>query len=103
MKRNKTGGRKKGTPNKTTAEIKAVLTKFVGDNIEQLQAKFDRLEPAQQLQFIRDILRYVVPTISAQTIEADITPKQTIIEFVSASELTPEQLEAFTEQTTDFQ
>ena len=42
-KGNKTGGRKLGTPNKTTAELRQVITSFVSANIEDLQLHYDKL------------------------------------------------------------
>lgn len=58
----KSGGRAKGTPNKTTTEIKEMINQFVSGNITDLQDNYDLLEPEKKLQFFRDLLKFVLPT-----------------------------------------
>ena len=58
----KTGGRVKGTLNKTTTEIKEMINQFISGNIEDLQKNYDSLEPEKKLQFFRDLLKFVLPT-----------------------------------------
>ena len=61
MKGKKTGGRKKGTPNKTPAAIKDTLTALFAENIELLQHDFKTLSARDRLQFVAKILPYIVP------------------------------------------
>jgi hypothetical protein len=43
-KRQKTGGRQKGTPNKATAAARAALAQFMDGNIGRLQGWLDKIE-----------------------------------------------------------
>jgi hypothetical protein len=61
MKGKKTGGRRRGTPNRTTAEIREALRAFVDMNIDSLQDDFDTLDPEKRLTFFERIVRMVVP------------------------------------------
>ena len=75
----KTGGRKKGSQNKTTAEIKAAITAFIGGNIDTLQDLYDQMEPQQKAAFFEKLLKFVIPT------QKDLD--------VNFSQLTDEQLQ----------
>lgn len=66
----KFGGRTKGTPNKTTTEVKNLLHEFISCNIENLQVDFDSLEPKDRLAFFERALRFILPT--QQKSEIDI-------------------------------
>ena len=61
MKGRKTGGRRRGTPNRTTAELKEALKAFVDRNIDQLQDDFDTLDAEKRLVFFEKIVRMVLP------------------------------------------
>ncbi len=61
MKGRKTGGRRRGTPNRTTAELKEALKAFVDRNIDQLQDDFDTLDAEKRLAFFEKIVRMVLP------------------------------------------
>lgn len=54
-------GRPKGTPNKSTDELRTLLQNFIDDNMETLQADFDKLEPKDRLNFIDRLLKHVLP------------------------------------------
>ena len=58
----KFGGRKLGTPNKTTAEIKEMINQFISGAIDDLQKNYEKLDPEKKLQFFRDLLKFVLPT-----------------------------------------
>lgn len=73
----KTGGRKKGTPNKTTAQIKELVVQLVGDNIEEFKNEFKTLETPEKISIIKNLLPYVIPrqtetkhTIDEQSVAA---------------------------------
>ena len=59
----KTGGRKKGTPNKTTQTAKEWISETLCANWEQMKSDLQSLEPKERLQllFIFKLLEYVVP------------------------------------------
>ena len=61
----KTGGRQKGTPNKTTTEMKEKLSAFVFNQIEKIQAKdeevFGALGIAHRIELLTKLIPYVLP------------------------------------------
>lgn len=61
----KFGGRKKGTPNKSTKEIREMLKTLVSNNIEQLDEDIKQLEPVQRIKAIIELSRFVIPTLKA--------------------------------------
>jgi len=61
MKGKKTGGRKKGTPNKTPTEVKEMLNALFADNIDTIKADFAALSSRDRLAFCAKILPYIVP------------------------------------------
>ena len=63
MKKKKTGGRKKGTPNKTTAEVREILTAVLSDVIdkETILADLKKLDPKDRLQAVDRLLKHVLP------------------------------------------
>lgn len=60
---NNPNGRKKGVPNKSTNELRGLLQNFIEQNIEQLQADFNNLEPYQKLTILEKYLKFVLPPI----------------------------------------
>ena len=60
MKREKTGGRVAGTPNRSTGEIRTLITAFIDANIESLQSDFQTLDPKDRLAFWEKLLPYVI-------------------------------------------
>ena len=61
----KTGGRTKGTPNKTTSEIREHFQKLITENLGQLNQDLKELEPLQRLKMIIELSKFVVPTLKA--------------------------------------
>lgn len=61
----KYGGRKKGTVNITTSEIREHYKKLIADNMNQLQSDLKELEPIQRLKIIIELSKFVVPTLKA--------------------------------------
>jgi hypothetical protein len=57
-------GRKKGVPNRTTAELKEIISEFVGNNAEGAQELFDRVKaksPARALALLVQFMEFVLP------------------------------------------
>lgn len=57
----KFGGRKAGTPNKATKELKQLIQAFLNNNWSEVQSIYDELKPYQKLQFIERLLKFVIP------------------------------------------
>jgi hypothetical protein len=69
-KRQKTGGRTKGTPNKTTNEIREHFQKLVNNNLIQLEKDIKDLEPKERIKTILELSKFVIPTLKATELSA---------------------------------
>ena len=58
----KTGGRKKGSQNKVSAEMKEKVQMFIENNFDQIQADFKALAPRERVTLYERLLKYVIPT-----------------------------------------
>lgn len=74
--RNKTGGRKKGTPNKDTKQIKDFFKSLINEN--QIQLDLEDLQPIERLNFISKILPYILPKAEAE-VKAEAEAKINIL------------------------
>lgn len=64
QKRSKIGGRKKGTPNKTTARMKETIEGIIKDQLlPQLSDDIKTLTPFERTRLLSSLLRYYMPTI----------------------------------------
>lgn len=61
----KTGGRTKGTINKSTSELREKFTLLLGNNFDKLQNDIDLLEPKDRIKTILELAKFVVPTLRA--------------------------------------
>lgn len=68
----KTGGRKKGTPNKVTADMREWLSGLLNDNRAQITRDFSSLEPTDRLFVFSRLLGYVIPKQQAVTVDARV-------------------------------
>ena len=92
MERRKTGGRKKGTPNKVSGDMKAILAGFASDyfNSGEFLNDFNGLEAKDRLDIFTKLLPYFVPKM--QAVQADInagtkiTIEDTLIRLAKANE-----------------
>jgi len=87
----KTGGRTKGTVNKTTSEIREHFQNLVSDNFEQLDNDLKSLEPLQRLRIIIEIAKFVVPTLKATELKTGIENelKEFTITIIKNEEIIP--------------
>lgn len=67
----KTGGRKKGTPNKATKGIREWVNDFLKRNIDQIEKDWKKLEPRERVQAFQQLFKYVLPTLQSTTVSAD--------------------------------
>lgn len=86
---NKTGGRQKGTPNKSNARFKTVIGDFLdwymnGDPesddpaIQEGLIKKDLLmvKPYERLQIVEKLMQYTVPKMQSVAVEAEVSTRQ---------------------------
>ena len=60
----KFGGRQKGTPNRLTRELRAVLKDLIHEELETLHERLDHLDPKKHLEVLVKLLPYVLPKVS---------------------------------------
>lgn len=61
MKGQKTGGRKAGTPNKVSGELRSKLKEILSTEIDRLPDLLDSLEPQKRAEVIARLLPLVIP------------------------------------------
>lgn len=72
------GGRRKGTPNKTTAEIKEIITRIVGNQLEHIERDLDiirKKDPAEAMRLSSKFIDYVIPKQTRMELEGELTHK----------------------------
>lgn len=71
----KTGGRKKGTPNKKTAVNKAIITDIISQYYDSglMATDFASLDSKDRIQIAEKLMQYVLP--KCQAIAMDINPE----------------------------
>jgi hypothetical protein len=79
----KTGGRQKGTPNKTTADIRNVIHDLLSHELEYMISNLDKLPDDKRFEIILKLMPYVVPKLQPQLYHDEAnTPKRLVIEIV---------------------
>ena len=59
----KHGGRKKGTPNILTRELRTILKDVLYQEMEHLEERLNDLEPKDRMQIILKLMPYVFPKV----------------------------------------
>lgn len=77
-KRVKTGGRKAGTPNKTTKETKAVLQEVLSKELNKLGTLLGKLDPIERVNAISKLLPYILPkqNVVKANVKAEVTTER---------------------------
>ncbi|MEJ7766547.1 MAG: DUF5681 domain-containing protein [Chitinophagaceae bacterium] len=67
-------GKPKGTKNKSTKELKSLVTEFIGENWHKIQEDFKskRLHPRDRLAFMERLLKFAVPIMGSTRGTLDI-------------------------------
>jgi len=71
---NNANGRPKGTPNRTTTEMKTWLSGLIDKNRRQIEKDLKKLEPHQRVAIFEKLLAYITPKMQATT--AQLTDEQ---------------------------
>lgn len=69
--RQKYGGRKAGTPNKTTKEQREMITSIVQKQLENIESDLNSLPAHLRIEMIIKLLKYCLPIASNNTFETD--------------------------------
>jgi len=65
----KTGGRKQGTPNKLTKELRTILKNILAKELETLPEHFEKLETKDRLELVIKLIPYVLPKVEPVSID----------------------------------
>ena len=68
---NNPNGRPKGSQNKATADLRQWLTEFVHGQREQILLDWQSLEPKDRIVMFEKLMRFVLPTLQAATLQTD--------------------------------
>ncbi len=74
----KTGGRKKGSTNKTTQLTRELFSEYVNGNFDEFKLKMKELDPDKYCRVYIDMCRYVMPSLQAVALDATIESQRTI-------------------------
>lgn len=77
-RRKKTGGRQKGTPNKTTAQIKEMIVSLVGTQMEKWPLELEKMmrkDPAEAMKITGRLIDYVLPKQTKMELEGELKTK----------------------------
>ena len=82
MKRKKTGGRVKGTPNKTPSPLKESIVKMLLEYRDsgKMEMDFAAIDPKDRLQISEKMMQYVMPKIQAVAVDLDAGVSKITIE-----------------------
>jgi 23S rRNA C2498 (ribose-2'-O)-methylase RlmM len=61
----KYGGRKKGTPNKVTKELRSVLKDLMFEEFEVLREKLDELDTRDRIEVVIKMMPYIMPKVDS--------------------------------------
>lgn len=65
-------GRKKGSTNKVTKDVKEIISKIVEERIAELNNDLDNMTPSMKWIILEKIMKFAYPTLSSQKIDADV-------------------------------
>lgn len=72
QKREKTGGRKKGTPNKDTKELREKISDLIDNNFDSIQSDMDSLTPEKRLDFLAKLFEYSLPKLNRTELDTGV-------------------------------
>lgn len=74
----KYGGRKKGTPNKITKDIRGRIAEFIEGNFETYCEKMKDLDGRDYVRAYNDMCQYVLPKLQSVAVDAVVEKAKTI-------------------------
>ena len=82
MRRVKTGGRVKGTPNATNADIRQLMSNHVAQEFEFIQTHLHEFTVAERIMLLKSLFRYVIAPLAPE-VGADHSSSQVVIQVHS--------------------
>jgi hypothetical protein len=92
---NNPGGRKPGTPNKITGDMKAWIQNLIDGNRKKFEADLKKLEPKDRLVILERLMAYIIPKQASISVEMQIMAEYEALEklLINAPESAIEQIE----------
>jgi hypothetical protein len=75
-------GRPKFTPNKTTAEIRNIFQLLLEQNLKQMGADLQLLEPKQRLEVLLKLTEFILPKVKEEPTALSLPDKSKFHSFV---------------------
>lgn len=69
---NNPNGRKPGTPNKVTKDLRKWVNNFIESQTDQIQKDWKQLEPKDRIVLFERLLKYSLPTLQATSLTTDL-------------------------------
>jgi len=67
--RGRLGGRQKGTPNRTTSDLKRWLSGLLDDNRKQFEDDIKALRPDERIRLLSGLMAYIIPKQQSLSVE----------------------------------
>ena len=87
----KTGGRKAGVKNKTTAEIRDAIQKVLADKVDVLAEDLQTMSEFRQWTILNAVAKYVLPTLNKNDDSVTVSGGYNITVSFEDSEAAPER------------
>lgn len=65
-------GRPKGSPNRSTTELKQWISELINNNREQFETDLQAVDPDKRLALLEKLFQYVVPKMQTITVEQQL-------------------------------
>ena len=65
------GGRKQGSTNKITSDLRTWVTALLDNNRVRVQADFEALEPKERILMFEKLLKYALPALQQTQLKTD--------------------------------
>jgi len=76
----KSGGRKAGTPNKSTQDMRAWIDVLLNDSRDLMISDLGKLEPKDRLMILEKLMQYTIPKQQSLSVDAQVQAEFAAIE-----------------------
>ena len=86
----RTGGRKAGTSNKVTKDLRETISRFLEQNTGKMQEEYEKLDSKDKLAFLEKMIKYSLPALTAVDVTTQgekISPMEKALSKMTDEEL----------------
>jgi len=62
----KYGGRKKGTPNRLTKEVRTLLKNLLFSELSKVESHFEKLDPKDRVELLIKLMPFICPKVKSE-------------------------------------